>query len=139
MKIPQFGATRTAKVNMTPMIDVVFLLIIFFLVSSHLAKQDVRMKLSLPVAESGEDDKSRIERITVNITEDGIIKIGGRTVQVSELNRRLAAVRESYGENIEIRIRSSRETAYGNVEPIMKACTANQIWNVSYAVYRTSN
>jgi biopolymer transport protein ExbD len=139
MKIPAFGATRKAKINMTPMIDVVFLLIIFFLVSSHLAKQDVRMKLTLPVAQSGQDDVSRDQRITVNVSESGEIRIGGRAVQVSELNERLADIRQSHGEDIEIRIRGSRDTAYGNVEPIMKACTANQIWNVNYAVYRNKN
>jgi len=39
--------------NMTPMIDVVFLLIIFFLVSSHLAQQETQLELDLPEATSG--------------------------------------------------------------------------------------
>ena len=39
---------------MTPMIDVTFLLIIFFLVSSHLAQQELQVDLELPAAASGE-------------------------------------------------------------------------------------
>ena len=42
-----------AGVDLTPLIDVVFLLIIFFLVSSHLAKQEGQLELPLPEAESG--------------------------------------------------------------------------------------
>ncbi len=41
---------------MTPMIDVTFLLIIFFLVSSHLAKQENFLKLDLPTAAAGAVD-----------------------------------------------------------------------------------
>ena len=41
------------EINLTSLIDVVFLLIIFFLVSSHLAKQESQLELPLPVADSG--------------------------------------------------------------------------------------
>ena len=53
-------ARGSVSFNMTPMIDVVFLLIIFFLVSSNLAQQEVHLEIDLPDAASGnrpqEDD-----------------------------------------------------------------------------------
>lgn len=59
---------------MTPMIDVVFLLIVFFLVSSHLAKQESRLPLPLPDAESGLPSAERqTARVTVNVLSDGRI------------------------------------------------------------------
>ncbi|MCA9180756.1 MAG: biopolymer transporter ExbD, partial [Planctomycetales bacterium] len=45
MRTPKLLAAGSASINMTPMIDVVFLLIIFFLVSSHLAKQENQVEL----------------------------------------------------------------------------------------------
>ena len=54
MRTPNHTQDGGVHFNMTPMIDVVFLLIIFFLVSSHLAKQEVHLELPLPAADSGE-------------------------------------------------------------------------------------
>ena len=54
MRIPSPATTDGVGFNMTPMIDVVFQLIIFFLLSSHLAKQETQFALPLPAAESGQ-------------------------------------------------------------------------------------
>lgn len=122
---------------MTPMIDVVFLLIIFFLLSSHLARQESRLELPLPIAQSGDDDPiSAKPRVTINVRADGSMTLAGRPVLPDEVESRLAAAKNEIGDDVEVRLRSSRETPYGKVEPIMLACTRNRIWNVSYAVYR---
>lgn len=137
MKLPQYQSGRSLGVNMTPMIDVVFLLIIFFLVSSHLARQESRMELALPVAKSGKDDIDfETPRVTVNVTPEGTLLIAGRQLAIEQLPATLAELRKQEGDNLEVRIRSSRQTPYSRVEPIMLACTQSNIWNVSYAVYR---
>ena len=123
---------------MTPMIDVVFLLIIFFLVSSHLAKQESQVELQLPVAESGDDDtRQDIPRVTVNVKPDGSIWVQGRNVAPSDLKRLFkSALEAEKQQTIEVRIRGSRLASWSSVEPIMLACTSAGIWNVTYAVYR---
>ena len=71
---------------MTPMIDVVFLLIIFFLVSSHLAKQESQMDIDLPNAESGlESEPSTNPRIVINVTRNGQLLISGRRVSEAQI------------------------------------------------------
>ncbi len=122
---------------MTPMIDVVFLLIIFFLVSSHLARQESQMDLELPVAAAGEEDTSQdVPRLTINVKADGTLWLAGRPIAANQLTTRFAAAQAKEGENIEVRIRGSRSAPYSAVEPIMLACTGAKIWKVSYAVYR---
>ena len=61
MHIPSYARSKEVGFNMTPMIDVVFLLIIFFLVSSHLAKQESQMEIDLPNTESGSGDRSQYD------------------------------------------------------------------------------
>ena len=137
MRRPVIARPRKAGFNMTPMIDVVFLLIIFFLVSSHLAKQETRMELPLPVARSGDADPlTDTPRITINVREDGSLSFAGRPVPVIDLGNRLQAARTEMGSDVEIRIRCSRLAPYRFVEPVMLACTRQGIWNVTYAVYR---
>lgn len=122
---------------MTPMIDVVFLLIIFFLVSSHLSRQESQLELELPVAASSQEDMDQeTPRLTVNVKPDGTLWLAGRPVDRQQLQQRFAEARDSKGENIEVRIRGSRSVPYSTVEPIMLACTSARIWNVTYAVYQ---
>ena len=137
MRQPVIPRPRRLGFNMTPMIDVVFLLIIFFLVSSHLAKQESQIQLALPVAKSGEEDPAvSSKRVTINVSETGGLTIGNRPIIAAELGERLASARAELGDAMEVRIRSSRLTPYGDVQPIMLACTKQGIWNVTYAVYR---
>jgi biopolymer transport protein ExbD len=137
MQLPNFTGRRPAAFNMTPMIDVVFLLIIFFLVSSHLAKQEAQMELPLPVAGSGEDPReSEQRRLTMNVLRDGSILLAGRNVEVGELQRRLAEARATEGGDLEIRIRSDRQVEYREIAPVLLACARAGIWNVAFSVYR---
>ena len=137
MRVPSSLTGGSVTFNMTPMIDVVFLLIIFFLVSSHLAKQEAQMELPLPVAESGSTpDDVQSRRITVNVLRDGSLLLAGKPVRGGELPQRLVTAISARGQDLEVRIRSDRNVAYRHVEPILIACARAGIWNVAFAVYR---
>ncbi|QDU98272.1 biopolymer transport protein ExbD [Lignipirellula cremea] len=123
--------------NMTPMIDVVFLLIIFFLVSSHLAKREAQLQLPLPEASAGEqpvDDDAA--RLTINVLEDGGVMIAGRVVTPTELPERLGERLLKSGPDLEVRIRSDRHTPYREVQKVMLACAQSKLWNVKFAVIK---
>jgi len=124
---------------MIPMIDVVFLLIIFFLVSSHLA-QNENETLDLPTAASADlDENVPAPRITINLRKDGQMLMAGRELTRQALPARLSAAKDQHGKSIEVRIRCSKMTPYNQVAPIMLACTKIGIWNVTFAVYRTES
>ncbi len=138
MRIPSNARRGDEGINMTPMIDVVFQLIIYFLLTSHLAKQEVQMELPLPVAQSSdrpsEDDSPRV---TINVLSNGSLMLSGRIVEPAELQARLEEKASKAGADLEVRVRSDRNVPYRQVEPIMLACARAGIWNVTYAVYRT--
>lgn len=140
MRIAQHASRRSLGFNMTPMIDVVFLLIIFFLVSSHLARQETQLDLPLPVADSGEQPpETAPPRITFNILRDGTVLLAGRSVARDQLRERLAAAVAEAGEDVEIRIRSDRDVAYDRVEPLLMACARSGIWNVTFGVFHSED
>lgn len=137
MKTPRYSSQRKLGINMTPMIDVVFLLIIFFLVSSHLVRQEMQIELPLPIAKSGADDRlDDAPRVTLNVKADGQILLAGREIPIERLAARLRELRDAEGDQLEVRIRTSREAAYTFVEPILTSCTQVGIWNVTFAVYQ---
>lgn len=135
MRAPCFGRSRSIKFNVTPLIDVVFLLIIFFLVSSHLARQETQLKVALPAASSvREAEDTSTARVTINVRADGEVLLGSESIARDELSRRLKVERQETSANLEVRIRADRQLAYRHVEPLLLACAEAQIWNVSFAV-----
>ncbi|MEE8451455.1 MAG: biopolymer transporter ExbD [Thermoguttaceae bacterium] len=139
MRVPNNLSRGSLGFNMTPMIDVVFLLIIFFLVSSHLAKQEVELELDLPEAGSGqrpgEDD---IRRVVVNVLPEkdaaARIVVGGRQVTTEELARLIGFESRRSERHLEVRIRADRTVPYRMVEPIMVACAREGVWRVTFSV-----
>ncbi|MDA1051478.1 MAG: biopolymer transporter ExbD [Planctomycetota bacterium] len=139
MRVPTRLRSGEVGFNMTPMIDVVFLLIIFFLVSSHLAKQEAQMELPLPVADSGEQPDHEARRLTLNVTADGSMLLAGRHIDREELKQRLKLARDEHGEDVEIRIRGDRNVPYSAVSPIMLSCARTGIWKVTFGVYHSED
>jgi biopolymer transport protein ExbD len=137
MKIPRRTIASEASINMTPMIDVVFQLIIFFLVTSHFARQEAHLPLPLPAADSAkaipEDDQPRL---VINVTADGTLLFSGRSLSPEDLRQRLAERIAELGKDVEVRIRADRSVPYRHIEPVLLACARAGIWNVNYAVYR---
>ena len=136
MRVASYPRTKSVRFNMTPMIDVVFLLIIFFLVSSTLAKQESRVDLELPTAASGLDAVEDERRsVVINVRPSGEIQLAGDIVEPRELARRLRYERETSGE-LEVRIRADRRVPYRFVEPILLACARAGVWKITFKVYR---
>ena len=132
----QDSRRRKVDFNMTPLIDVVFLLIIFFLVSSHLAQQETQLELDLPVASSGhQETPGSTARVTINVLPDGRLLLGGDEVALTELRSRLQVERQETAGDLEVRLRADRHLAYRHVEPVLMACAQAKIWNVSFAVF----
>ena len=137
MRVPSNVRSGSLGFNMTPMIDVVFLLIIFFLVSSHLAKQEAQMPLPLPTAESGKKSLDEdAPRLTINVTAEGVPVAVGAPYSAGRANSAADATDLRGRLGLQVRIRGDRNVPYKHVEPIMLACTRAGIWDVSFSVYR---
>ncbi len=120
---------------MTPMIDVVFLLIIFFLVSSHLAKQENSVELDLPQASSGLDDSAARETLTVNVLAQGDWQIAGQLVDETTVPLRFRRRMMSTDEPIQLRIRTDRSVPYKRIEPLLRMAATAGIGDIVFSVY----
>jgi biopolymer transport protein ExbD len=137
VRIPSSTSLRgEVGFNMTPMIDVVFQLIIFFLLSSHLSQNENNWPLPLPQATSGEEETSdpNQPRLTLTVLADGTILLGGSPVSRADLPVRLKERVQQLGSDVEVRIRGDRGVGYTHLEPVMLACTQAGIWRIAIAV-----
>ncbi|WP_182867560.1 ExbD/TolR family protein [Rhodopirellula sp. JC639] len=134
MKIPNQQNRPFTGANMTPMIDVVFLLIIFFLVSSHLARQESRLPVELPVAATHQPLSVDPVSLTITVNRERQIMVGGNAVDLAGLNEILADVVRRDGESASLRIRTDGAVPYGTVEPILKASSEQGLLDIKLAV-----
>lgn len=75
---------ETLTFELTPLIDVVFLLLIFFLVSSVFKKEELALLLNLPKAAKGKKEASKVQNITIEMSNDEIA-YNGKKVELAEL------------------------------------------------------
>ena len=140
MKIPSARGSAVGF-NMTPMIDIVFQLIIFFLVSSHLAQSQMQYVFDLPEAKTGQEqlETTQTAKIVINIlppegeNTEYTILLAGENVDISTLKKKLRY--ETSKQQVEIHIRTSQKTPYRVVEPVLTACAQSGVWDVRFAVY----
>ena len=123
---------------MTPMIDVVFLLVVFFLLSSHLARRENQLELPLPAARTGQADLLHHPLLTLNLLDDGRMLLVGKPVAAEQLLPRLQRAIAQQGEQLELRLRAAKQSPYAQVEPVLQAAATAGIWNVNIAVFRES-
>ncbi len=122
---------------MTPMIDVVFLLIIFFLVSSHLARQENRLPLELPVAATFDPTDPDRAPLTISIDGSGQWLVGGNVVDREALKSALAEHYAKMGTDASVRIRSEGTIQYRFVQPVLRHAALAGITDASIAVRQT--
>jgi biopolymer transport protein ExbD len=116
MKI-NLGQKEEAKFEMAPMIDMVFLLLVFFMMASQMA-QIQNIKMEIPEATKSVVPKERPNRWIVNITKDGHIFEGERPIELSELSSRVKKQIEINPET-KIYLRADKATKHKDVKKVM--------------------
>ncbi|MBI1899709.1 MAG: biopolymer transporter ExbD [Planctomycetia bacterium] len=134
MRSPVKRPRASLAFNMTPMIDIVFQLVIFFLVASNMARQEVQEALDLPSAMSRQPSAEEVERIIVNVLPTGEIEMGGQSLTIDQFRRQIGEARDRLGQDLEVRIRGDRAVPYRMVEPLMIASARSGLWNVAFSV-----
>ncbi|TWU57019.1 Biopolymer transport protein ExbD [Rubripirellula tenax] len=143
MRVPQshgYGSNRRSPVgaNMTPMIDVVFLLIIFFLVSSHLARQENHLPLDLPIAASFDPVDLEKMPLTISVDAAARILVGGNVVTADQLRPILGDLLARSGADAAIRIRCEGAVQYQYVEPVLREAAIAGVTDAAIAVREES-
>lgn len=120
------------QLNLTPMIDIVFLLIIFFMVGTRFSEIEQQYDIELPTASAVTPMTSRPDAIVLNVARTGIVTVSGATVSLTELQQRLETARKAYAEQA-VLIRGDGEGMYQSIVDVMDICHKAQIHRFSLA------
>jgi len=136
MRVPVHGRGSSLKFNITPLIDVVFLLIIFFLVASYLAGTEQVEAIELARAATGKfENEAALRRLVVTVTADETLHVGSRALTQDEFSQLLLAeAGEDEQRPLEVRIRADRRVPYRVIEPLLVACARAGITKLKFNV-----
>ncbi len=124
-------STAAGTLSLTPLIDVVFLLLIFFLVTSEFEEEERRLNIVLPEATSAVPMTGKPREIIVDIDANGKIYLGGQPTSIAELETLLrTAVAENPTDQTAV-IRADQASTFQPVVSVMDVCNRTGISDYS--------
>ena len=131
MRLPSAGDDEPQGPNLTPMIDVILVIAIFFMGAARFSEDEQSLDLDLPAVSRAATPAAE-ERLTIEVPADGPLQFAGRTVEEESLDAELIAAREA-GAAV-VTIRGAHDAAHGRMTRVYEACRAAGIHKVAIAV-----
>ena len=116
----------------TAMIDVVFLLLCFFITTSVFSQWEMEVDVVLPTAQSAKMPDRLPGEVIINLSRDGRISVNQQTLTREDLADRLRRLAQFFpGQSVVIR--ADKQTSYEQLVGIIDLCRLSDIWNISFA------
>ena len=119
-------------VQMASLMDVVFLLLCFFVTSSVFSQWETEVAITLPTAKSGTIPGRMPGEIILNLSADGKVSVNGHALSLEEVTKRLTRIAENFpGQPVVIR--ADKTCSYETLMSLIDACRTANVWNFSLA------
>lgn len=119
-------------IPLTPMIDVVFLLLCFFVTSQIFAQWETEIDIALPTADTGMLPQRLPGEVIINVLSDGTSVVNGQPLDDAQLRAMMDRLVELFPGQ-PVLLRADKSTAYEHVVRVLDTCRQADIWNISFA------
>ena len=132
MKFKRSNRSRASQLALTSMLDVIFLLVCFFVTVSVFSQWENEISIKLPNAKTADEPDRLPGEIVLNVARDGAVTVNGAAWTLGDVTARLAKVAEIYPGQPVI-IRADKDVRYETLVGVIDACRAADVWNFSLA------
>lgn len=136
MKLRNLRAERQPRLMIIPMIDIIFFLLVFFMMSTLYMVEQRTIPLNLPQAAAAQADVPR--SVSVSVTQDGRILFDQEEIPQQLLQRRIRAELAKQG-NLTFVLRSDKQAEYGKVIAVLDELKLAGVQHVAIATERKAN
>ncbi len=119
-----------ASMNLPSLVDVVFLLLIFFMLTTTFSKVLTKLDIELPKSRAVTEQKT--QNIIIEVGQEGKLALNGKAITLEELDKRLAELSMETPNEIVI-IKADKEVAYGEVVKVMGICKSHKLNRLAMA------
>ena len=132
MKFRRREAPHIIGFQIAPMVDILLVLLVFFIVTWSFARKEMELDVKVPAAESGKEGQSVMNQTVLNVKADGTVVWNRKTVSREELLARLKQLAALYPDYAII-LRGDRKVAFEGVFAVLDVLRQAGIWNVAFA------
>jgi len=122
-----------AQIDLGPMIDMVFLLLIFFMVSSHMNQLE-KVEVDIPVAEHAKVAKDMKDRYVITVNKEGDIFFGSKSGKMEDIQPMVKKYVASTPA-LKIFLRGDKDAEHQYVRDVMKECAAAGASEILFSTY----
>ncbi len=131
-----FKSSETARalpnIQMVALIDVLFILLSFFMAMFLHFNFESELGISVPQASSSIEAKAAFQEIVINVLRDGTTVVNEKRIAPTDLDAMLLKTAQIYpGQSVVIR--ADEKTYHEHVVRVLDACAKAKIWNISFA------
>tara|TARA_R110000850_G_scaffold60079_12_gene138193 strand:- start:2054 stop:2476 length:423 start_codon:yes stop_codon:yes gene_type:complete len=127
------------KADLSPMIDLVFLLLIFFMVAANIITFPKDPNIIIPVASDSKVPALVEGRVVVNIYIDGTIKdVDGTVYSLDELEQKMSQAKGKNA-NTRLHLRAHKDVPYKHIQDASRASSLGGVPTVIFSTYQVSD
>jgi biopolymer transport protein ExbD len=132
MNLRSHAPLQHPGIQLAPLVDVLLLLLIFFLLTWNAARNENELDVKVPKASAAKEKSAPVGDVVVNVKADGNVVVNRRTLNAAELTDLLKSLVQLNSEQAVI-IRGDEAGAYKNIIGVLNICTEAGITNVAFA------
>jgi biopolymer transport protein ExbD len=119
-------------IQLAPLVDVLLLLLIFFLLTWNAARNENELDVNVPKASAAKERSAPIGDVVVNVKADGNVIVNRRTLTGPDLTTLLKGLVQLNADQAVI-IRGDEAGAYKNIVSVLNICSEAGVTNVAFA------
>ena len=132
---PQAQHKPTPSIPIAPLIDIVFITLIFYMTLSIFYQLETELSITVPRAEQSEEVMRSPGEIIINVDREGVVVVNQKTLDDEGLQKMLQRISTLYP-NQSIIIRADKKTYHESVVKVLDACAAANIWNIAFSTLK---
>ncbi len=132
MNLRKHATPHHPGIQLAPLVDVLMLLLIFFLLTWNAARNENELDVKIPKASEAKEKNAPIGDVVVNVKADGTVVVNRRTLTAPELSEMLRGLVQ-LEPNQAVVIRGDEAGAYKHVVGVLNTCSEAGVTNVAFA------
>jgi len=123
---------ETFGFQIAPMVDILLVLLVFFIVTWNFALSENELDVKIPNASKAKPTEQYVGQVVVNVKADGTIVFNRKTLSPAELQDKLTQLAVLYPDQAVI-LRGDQKVNYKYIVDVLDICRSANIWNVAFA------
>jgi biopolymer transport protein ExbD len=132
MKFRNRAEPRVMGFQIAPMVDILLVLLCFFIVTWSFAKKEMDLSVKVPSAQNAKESSSVLNQTVLNVRVDGTVVWNNAQVSRKDLEERLKTLAKDFPD-FAIIVRGDEKVEWRFIASVIDTCRAANIWNVAFA------